>query len=98
MARGSEAKIKVAQKIANAFGSDYIGEVDKKIYVWADDGAEKVQIAISMTCPKSMVDIIDEVSDENSFPAITPSREPKETEFTQEERDTINELMAKLGF
>ena len=37
-AKGTTAKINVQNKIALAFGSDYIGEVDKKIYVWADDG------------------------------------------------------------
>ena len=38
-----------------AFGADYIGEQDKKIYVWADDGGERVQIAIAMTCPKTPI-------------------------------------------
>ena len=31
--KGSVAKVNVQNKIALAFGSDYIGEVDKKIYV-----------------------------------------------------------------
>ena len=32
-AKGTTAKINVQNKIALAFGSDYIGEVDKKLYV-----------------------------------------------------------------
>jgi hypothetical protein len=42
MAKGSVAKINVIDKIRAAFGSDFIGEYDKKIYVWAEDGGEKV--------------------------------------------------------
>ena len=55
MAKGSTAKVNVQNKIAMAFGADYIGEQDKKIYVWADDGGERVQIAIAMTCPKTPI-------------------------------------------
>lgn len=54
MAKGSVAKVNVANKIAEAFGADYVGcEDGKKWYVWADDGGERVQIAITMTCPKT---------------------------------------------
>ena len=51
MAKGAVAKTNVINKIAMAFGNDFIGEVDKKVYVWADDGGEKVQIALALTCP-----------------------------------------------
>ena len=56
MAKGTNAKNAVINKIAMAFGTDYIGEIDKKVYVWADDGGEKVQIAIALTCPKNPVE------------------------------------------
>ena len=46
MARGSIAKESVVKKIAAEFGADFIGEYDKKVYVWANDGGERVQIAI----------------------------------------------------
>ena len=55
MAKGATAKINVTKKIIEAFGSDFVTEQDKKLYVWADDGGERVQIAISMTCPKAPV-------------------------------------------
>lgn len=32
-ARGTEAKAYAIKKIAEAFGENYVGEVDKKIYV-----------------------------------------------------------------
>lgn len=42
MAKGTNAKIEVENKIREAFGADFVATVDKKIYVWADDGGEKV--------------------------------------------------------
>ena len=41
--KGALAKEAVAKKIAEAFGSDYIGESDKKLYVWGDENGEKIQ-------------------------------------------------------
>lgn len=38
MARGSIAKENVVAKIQEAFGADWIGEENKKYYVWAKDG------------------------------------------------------------
>jgi hypothetical protein len=53
MARGNTAKINVEKKIQQAFGDDFVGVYDKKLIVWANDGGERVQIAITMTCPKT---------------------------------------------
>ena len=55
MAKGSEAKEYVIRKIKETFGEDFVGEQDKKIYVWGQEGGEKVQIAISLTCPKNPI-------------------------------------------
>ena len=56
MARGALGKDQVEKKIIKAFGADYIATIDKKIYVWSDDGGDRVQIAISMTCPKTQIE------------------------------------------
>lgn len=105
MAKGTNAKAAVVNKIAMAFGADYIGEQDKKVYVWADDGGEKVQIAISLTCPKNPI------AAENA-PAHTPwdwsentteavqqgTMIPKQSvEITQEEQDRIASMMKRLN-
>lgn len=42
MARGAIAKEEVVRKIKEAFGKDFVTEVDKKIYLWANDGGERV--------------------------------------------------------
>ena len=56
-AKGTVAKAKVIEKIKEALGADFIGEVDKKVYVWADDGGERIQVALSLTCPKVPIEV-----------------------------------------
>ena len=45
MAKGAEAKANVVKKIQAAFGADFIGEYDKKVYVWSQENGEKIQIS-----------------------------------------------------
>ena len=52
MAKGNVAKQLVVNRIQKAFGEDFIGEVDKKIYVWSEENGEKMQVALALTCPK----------------------------------------------
>ena len=100
MARGSNAKVEVENKIATAFGENYIGCYDKKLYVWADDGGEKVQIAITLTCPKVPVGQVENGMDfDNMNAAATEGQnfEFKPAEITKEETDNIKKLLAELG-
>lgn len=103
MAKGTLAKQNVTDKIRKAFGADFIGEYDKKIYVWAEDGGEKVQIALSLTCPKTPVMIADapvsgDFNFEDDVPSTVVAAAPfQPAEITQEERDTVAQLMAQLG-
>lgn len=99
MAKGSQAKVNVTNRIAQAFGEDWIGEVNKKLYVWADDGGERVQISIALTCPKVMVDAPDKnyVPDNDwSGDAVSVAPAAK-AEITEEEKKNISDLMARLG-
>lgn len=89
--RGAIAKENVIKKIKSAFGTEYVGEESKKIYVWADDGGERVQIAISLTCPKTNIAPQEEMG---AFPTL---EEPKERMITPEEQKNIEMLMEKLG-
>lgn len=92
--KGAIAKELVAKKIAEAFGEDYLGEQDKKIYVQAYEGGEKVQVAISMTCPKNpiggmnfeMIQTVDTVMPQQ--PSV---------EISENEQSKIDELMNMLG-
>ncbi len=99
MPRGNIAKQNVTDMIKTAFGADYVGEFDKKIYVWADDGGERVQIALAMTCPKVFLECGD------PGPAVVKTgagidfeaQPQKKAEVTQEELDRIAAMMNKLG-
>ena len=103
MAKGTIGKQNVIDKIRASFGSDFIGEYDKKTYVWAEDGGEKVQIAIALTCPKTPVTtaeapISGDFNFEDDAPATVVAAAPYQpAEITQEERDTVAQLMAQLG-
>lgn len=102
MPKGAIAKESVANIIKNAFGSNYIGEFDRKHYVWANDGAEKVQISIALTCPK-IYRGIEESSpaalnfDDEDFPAAKGHESFKPADITPEETETLTKLMEKLG-
>lgn len=105
MAKGAIAKTNVVKKIQAAFGADFVGEFDKKVYVWADDGGERVQIAIAMTCPKNPVGVINPASmdfggdldfEKMGEAAVAPAKfEP--AEITEEEKQNVADLMARLG-
>ena len=103
MAKGTIAKTNVADKLAQAFGTDYIGEYDKKFYVWADDGGERVQIAISMTCPKNPVASVVQadkdggINFDNPAPTIVAPASFTPAEITDEEKASIAALMERFG-
>ena len=103
MPKGAIGKQNGIQKIAESFGKDFIGEHDKKIYVWTQENGERIQIAISLTCPKVMIDAMDAEMPEApagdfDWSMDTPAA-PKAApvEISQEEKDTVANLMAKLG-
>ena len=82
-ARGQIAKNYIGNKIIEIFKRDFIKVEDKKIYLLADDGDNgRVQIAISMTCPKDQDNIVINTEEDG---------------FTQEERDEVNALLTRLG-
>lgn len=106
MARGSEAKAAVVKKLAATFGENFIGEFDKKIFVWEQENGEKIQIAISLTCPKTPIVIDNTVTtsggdwdftDEGSFSTTVAVSAAAPAEITEEEKANIAELMKKLG-
>ena len=101
MAKGNIAKQNVTDMIKTAFGADYVGEFDKKIYVWADDGGEKIQVALSMTCPKTWVGTVNEgelnYNTGRNFEDKTRVVAPDKREISDAEREKVRELMRKLN-
>lgn len=100
MARGSVAKEVVIEKIKTAFGADFAGIDDKKkLYVWANDGGERVQIALALTCPKTNVDFGIGNSDgdlnfEDNMPQPQGEFIPQ---MGEDEKATLDRLMQELG-
>lgn len=96
-AKGDYAKQYVTNKIAEAFGSNFVGVFDKKLYVFADDGT---QISIALTCPKTPVGAVAPVSEgaldftADVMPATT---KPVSNEISEEEKDKVRQLMERLG-
>ena len=102
MAKGSQAKIFVGNKLKEIFKEDYIGELNGKHYIYAKDGGEKVQLAISLTCPKTPICTVDvnaafgDGIDFEAAPVVAQTNfEP--AEITPEETQNIADLMRKLG-
>lgn len=99
MARGAVAKQSVEEKIISAFGADFAGIADKKIYVWADDGGERVQIAISLTCPKNPIGATSSEDGLNfSDNPVQQISNFKPAEITPEEIANVQKLLKELGF
>lgn len=97
-AKGTIAKQQVTAKIAEAFGADYVGEVDRKLYVWAEENGERVQVALSLTCPKNPVGA-DGATNTVATPAVLefgdgPAVIP---DLSEDEKQNIQDLMARLG-
>ena len=103
MAKGTIGKQNVVNKIKQAFGADFIGEYDKKIYVWTTENGERIQIALSLTCPKVPVVISDnpttgDFNFEDDAPNVVVAAGAfQPAEITTEERERVNDLMRRLG-
>ena len=103
MARGAEGKANVVKKLQAAFGADFIGEYDKKVYVWSQENGERIQIALSLTCPKVQVAVADapatgDFNFEDDAPStVVAAGAFQPADITPEERERVNDLMQKLG-
>lgn len=90
--KGTLAKETVTKKIQEAFGPDFLGIVDKKLYINVKENGENVQIAITLTCPKENLEFA------TAPEAQTTSQvTPVSTQFTPQEKETIEELMRRVG-
>ena len=97
MAKGAIAKQVVEDKLREVFGKDFLGIADKKIYVQAEEDGQMIQVAITMTCPKTPFitdgDTVDGFP-EGNFAAPT---EYKPAEITSDELDNVRKMIKELG-
>lgn len=94
--KGAVAKTVVIDKIKEIFGDDFAGVSEGKVYVWAMDGTEKVQIAISLTCPKTPFGEAKDVGmDFNNVSTKVDTFQP--AQIDEKELDNVRKLIAEFG-
>lgn len=96
MAKGSIAKENLIKRFQSAVGADYAGTEDgKKFYFWSTENGERVQVAITMTVPKTPFTGGAPVeSNEINF---TGQAAAPAVEMSDDERATLKQLMDELG-
>ena len=102
MAKGTVAKEALMKRFIAAVGSDYAGtENDKDYYFWSQENGERVQIKVSMTCPKTPVefqgnggDLNFDEDDAGSSGGATVAASP--VKMTEDEQATLERLMKEL--
>lgn len=101
MAAGEIAKNKLMEKIIKALGNSYLGCIDKKYYFMSEENGAQKQVAISLTCPKNTIEVKGGPVVRNGmmdFEAesmvVTPTANK---EISTEERETVLEMMKRLG-
>lgn len=104
-AKGVEAKASFVKRLQSLLGEDFIGEYDKKIYVWSKENGDKIQLALNITCPKTPVGEINPVNlsfgegldfENMGDPIIAPASFVP-AEVTEEEQQNIADLLRKLN-
>lgn len=100
--RGDLAKQSAIATIQAAFGDDFVGLIDKKLYVNVKDGpnGEVVQLSIALTMPKtpvsaSAVPVTAPATDGNV--AAWESKPTTPTELSAEDKAKVADLCARLG-
>ena len=83
MAKGDLLKKEITNKLEEVFGNAFLGVIDKKIYLQGKENGETIQIAITMTCPKTLIETSNTSKDDSG-------------DFTQAELESITRLSEKI--
>lgn len=94
--KGQEAKDRVIKTIATAFGDKYIGEIEKKVYVWSEENGAPMQVCLALTIPKNPIDTeeMNKPTVKIEFVQDTPGI-MKPTDITDEDIIQAAEISAK---
>ena len=95
--KGDYARETVYKKIAQAFGENYVGVVDKKIYVnEKDEDGTEIQFSIAITMPKNTIAKQGDVASSGELEP-TPIVASSNFEISDAENEKIQQLMNELG-
>lgn len=111
MTRGNQAKTEVIEKIIETFGRDNTILYDKKLYITTKEDGVPIQVCLTLTCPKTLVSPSGAAApaeppksafgggfDFESMGLTAAEPESfKPAQITPAERDTVNDLMRRLG-
>lgn len=94
-AKGTVAKENLIKRFATAVGSDYIGTEDgKKYYFWSIENGERIQVAITLTVPKTPIAAqSDNISFEDNVTAVNTKGN---AQMDEDEKATLERLMKEL--
>lgn len=96
MAKGVVARNVVEKTIQSAFGENYVGVDNKKIYVEAaDDSGELVQFAITITMTKTPIKRQDNDLTDASVEEVADAPR-KAVELSEDEKKKVEDLLKKL--
>lgn len=107
MAKGGTSKDKILDALKTALPEHWVGMDDKKraVFEFVEDG-EVLQIALQMTCPKTLIPrqgtptptITTPSSDAGAFvTAEAAAKEKEKLEISDEERKNVDTLLTNLG-
>lgn len=98
--KGNRAKENLTKIIIDALGDSFITISDKKIYAWSDDGGEQVQIALSMTMPKTPIEASTQTAagpvGNDSLTNSKGITTPVSTELSPEDKEQVERLKQRL--
>ena len=98
-ARGAESKAKIIEKILTTFENSF--QYDKEVRIPMYENGELIQIKLTLTAAKTNV----ENEMKSSFPIVGDNKNDSNeknitsspAEPTEEEKQTLEDLMSKLG-
>ena len=95
MAKGTEAKANLINRFRTAVGDDFICEKDKKFYFWSSENGERIQVAVSMTVPKVLVECTASGGDLDFSDDDDTKHET--VEMKEDEKAILDRLIKELG-
>ncbi len=97
MARGTEAKEYITNKLLEVFEGAFLNENGKEIRIPYTEDGEDLEIKVSLTCAKTNVREIVNKNDWTKNATVYENPNPQLIEPTKEEKERVQEFLNKLN-